>query len=243
MIALVWYEHLGLWIAALLTLAIFSFLYKDNPIYKMAEHIFVGVAAGYTVAMLYWSGFVPNLYKPLQQLFTSPQDVPPGEVIWTWLLLLPGILGLLFFTRFHPKIGWLSRWSIAFLVGAYAGLQMVAKFKTDLMLQPAATFVNLNPSEGNIPGGQAIGLSGVLLYNLPILIGVLASLTYFFFSKPHTGVTGATARVGIWFLMAAFGASFGYTVMARISLFIGRMQYLFWEWLNQYTHLFPPPGS
>ena len=34
---------LGGWIAVFLTLGIFSYLYKDNPFYKIAEHLFVGV--------------------------------------------------------------------------------------------------------------------------------------------------------------------------------------------------------
>jgi hypothetical protein len=232
MLGLVWYEHVGIWIAALLTLAIFSFLYKDNPVYKLAEHIFVGVAAGYTVAYSFWSAFVPNLYTPLETLFTGG-EIKEGELLWTWLLLIPALLGVLFFARFHPKYGWLSRWSIAFLVGAYAGLSMTGKFQTDLILQPVATFVNLNPNKG--------GWNDVFLYNLPILLGVLACLTYFFFSKPHAGFIGVTARTGIFFLMAAFGASFGYTVMALISLFIGRLQFLFWDFINQYTGWFPPP--
>jgi hypothetical protein len=229
---LLWYQHVGLWVAAILTLAIFSFLYKDNPVYKMAEHVFVGVAAGYTVAYAFWSTFIPNLYTPLATLFTGG-EIAEGQTFWTWMLLIPAMLGLFFFARFHPKYGWLSRWSIAFLVGAYAGLNLTGKFQTDLILQPAATFVNLNPATG--------GWSSVFLVNLPILFGVLACLTYFFFSKPHTGFIGVSARTGIFFLMAAFGASFGYTVMARISLFIGRLQFLFWDVANQYTGWFPPP--
>ena len=65
-----------------------------------------------------------------------------------------------------------------------------------------------------------------------ILIGILTVLAYFFFSAPHTGVHGAGARVGIWFLMVAFGASFGYTVMARVSLLIARVQFLLRDWLH-----------
>ena len=45
----------GVWIAALLTLCVFSFLYKDNPLYKFAEHLFVGVSAGYYIALNYWT--------------------------------------------------------------------------------------------------------------------------------------------------------------------------------------------
>jgi hypothetical protein len=64
------------------------------------------------------------------------------------------------------------------------------------------------------------------LSNIILVIGVLCGLVYFFFSKEHTGAFGGAAKVGIWFLMVTFGAAFGYTVMARISLLIGRMEHL-----------------
>jgi hypothetical protein len=57
-------------------------------------------------------------------------------------------------------------------------------------------------------------------------------LVYFFFSKEHKGVFGGTAKVGIFFLMVTFGASFGYTVMSRMSLLIGRIDFLFGDWLG-----------
>ena len=44
-------SELGIWVSALLTLAIYSFLYKDNPFYKLAEHIFVGVSTGYLLVV------------------------------------------------------------------------------------------------------------------------------------------------------------------------------------------------
>ena len=40
---------IGTWVAATLTLAILSFLYKDNPLYKVAEHLYVGTSAGFAV--------------------------------------------------------------------------------------------------------------------------------------------------------------------------------------------------
>ena len=71
---------------------------------------------------------------------------------------------------------------------------------------------------------------GAILSSVVLLVGVICALIYFFFSKEHTGAFGAASRLGIWFLMVTFGAAFGYTVMARISLLTGRMQYL-GEWL------------
>jgi hypothetical protein len=68
--------------------------------------------------------------------------------------------------------------------------------------------------------------------NIFIFIGVLCGLVYFFFSKEHKGFFGVTARIGILVLMLTFGAGFGYTVMARISLLAGRMAYLLDDWLG-----------
>jgi hypothetical protein len=59
-----------------------------------------------------------------------------------------------------------------------------------------------------------------------IFIGTITVLLYFFFSKAHTGIYGQFVNVGKWFMMIGFGASFGLTVMARISLLIGRIQFL-----------------
>ena len=67
---------------------------------------------------------------------------------------------------------------------------------------------------------------------LLILIGVVSVLVYFFFSVEHRGVVGGISKVGIWFLMISFGASFGYTIMARLSLLIGRIRFLLDDWLH-----------
>ena len=57
-----------------------------------------------------------------------------------------------------------------------------------------------------------------------LLLGTIAALVYFFFSKKHEGAIGKIGKVGIYFLMVSFGASFGFTVIGRISLLIGRFE-------------------
>ena len=86
-------EILGIWIAALLTLAIFSFLYRDNPIYKFAEHLFVGISAGYWLSRYYRDTILPNLWNPLMK---NPQE--------NFLLIIPGILGVMMLMRLLPKM-------------------------------------------------------------------------------------------------------------------------------------------
>jgi hypothetical protein len=191
--------------AALLTIAIFSFLYKDNPLYKFAEHVFVGIAAGYVVAIEYQNVFLPNLWRPLTQ----------GH----YVLIVPFVLGVLMFSRFTSRFNWLSRWAIGLMVGTFSGLAIIGFAQGDLVAQIQANMVPL----------RAHSLIDTFS-NVMIVVGLLASLVYFFFSKEHKGALGASARLGIWFLMVSFGASYGFTVMARISLLIGRLLFLIIDW-------------
>jgi hypothetical protein len=75
----------------------------------------------------------------------------------------------------------------------------------------------------------------VSVNNLILVVGVITTILYFYFSKPHKGVLGAAAKVGIVFIMISFGASFGYTLMARISLLIGRLYFLLSDLLHIVT--------
>lgn len=206
----------GVWIAALLTLGIFSFLYKDNPVYKFCESLFVGTSAGYWAVSFFWDNIHKKLYE--QAIVASSEEAQ-------YHLLIGGILGFLMLLQLVPKIGWISRWPLAAIVGATAGLYMITYFVTKAMKQIAATVDIPRSAEGLIIWGDMIGF-------LIIAVGTLTGLVYFFFSKEHKGIFGATARVGVWFLMITFGASFGYTVMSRMSLLIGRMDFLFRDWLG-----------
>jgi hypothetical protein len=84
-------HDIGIWIAALLTLGIFSFLYRDNPVYKFCEHLFVGVSAGYYVVLTMISSVYPNLFQPMFGSFAKD---------YHWLLVIPLILGIMLFSRF-----------------------------------------------------------------------------------------------------------------------------------------------
>ncbi len=214
-------ELIGLWVAALLTLAIYSFLYGDNPIYKFSEHIFVGVSAAYGAAIVYHQALVPKLVQPLSEGLIQPLLASDASgIVWTKAtLVIPGILGVLIFGRFFRGYQWLSRWPIAFVMGLGAGLSIPRSIQSLVLMQMHGTMQPVWPLTG---GG---------FDNLLLVVGVVCTLAYFYFSLPHRGVMGGLSRAGIWFLMIGFGAGFGNTVMARISLLIGRIQFLLYEWL------------
>lgn len=200
---------IGTWVAATLTIAILSFLYRDNPLYKVAEHLYVGISAGF--AVIYAWAF--DVYPMLVVAFR--QHIAEGNRLEAWILVVPALLGLMMLSRSIPRIAWISRWPMAFTIGMGAGLGLVAAVQGYLLPQISDTLRPL-----------------VTVTNLILFVGVITTLFYFYFSKEHRGALGLASRVGVVFIMVAFGASFGYTIMARISLLIGRFYFLLHDWLG-----------
>ena len=237
-------EIIGVWVAVFLTLCIFSFLYKDNPFYKSAEHIFVGISAGYAFTLSFWDEIVPNLFGRLwpsggesDNIFVTTwyyiYDIlgfifsgfglfersifPKGglekgyETI-DFLYLIPFALGVFMLFRLIPRLSWLARISIAYSVGIYAGLKLYAFMNSSVLEQVKDTTIDLTKNGWGI------------FEDIVIIVGVFSSLIYFYFSKEQTGIVGKISKIGIYFLMIKFGASFGFTVMGRITLLIGRFE-------------------
>jgi hypothetical protein len=196
------WEIIGIWIAAGLTLCVFSFLYKDNPLYKFAEHLYIGLSVGYTIAQTWHEAIIKFVWYPISQ---------EGN----YFIFIPAGIGLLMFSRFIPKYRWIIRWPLAFMIGISAGASIPRNMDSMIFKQMQAT---IQP------------LSSINL--IIIVLGLLFTLLYFFFSVEHKGPIGVASKVGIFFLMISFGAAFGYTVMARISLLIGRTYFLLHDWLH-----------
>ena len=236
-------ELLGAWLVVLLTLCIFSYLYDDNPFYKAAEHLFIGVSAGYWASLFFWTQIQPNLFGRLWpsriveddgSIFISiwyaiyeifnfittgfgvlDRNVFPeggiGERAMQLSYVIPFILGIFMLLRLVPKFGYLARWAIAYIVGMTAGLRFYSFLNSNVRMQIQASAVDFT--------SDWIGIINALI----LFIGTLTGLIYFFFSTEHKGTIGKLSKIGIYFLMIKFGASFGFAVMGRISLLIGRM--------------------
>jgi hypothetical protein len=222
-------SDVGIWVGALLTLCIFSFLYRDNPFYKFAEHLFVGVSAGYFIILRFWTVIVANFWNPFRDslagrgveaanhgMFAAQQGDYRG-----WLMI-PGILGLMLFARLSKKTSWVSRWPLALIIGVYAGLKTTGFAQSDFVAQVQGSLQPLW-----IPGHLVDTVNAIIFS-----VGVVTSLLFFFYSREHKGALGSASRLGIFFLMISFGAGYGYTVMSRVSLLIGRFLFLVEDWLG-----------
>tara|TARA_B100000519_G_scaffold165684_1_gene149388 strand:+ start:1012 stop:1836 length:825 start_codon:yes stop_codon:yes gene_type:complete len=243
---------MGPWIAAFLTLAIFSYLYKDNPFYKVAEHLFVGISTGYWTSMFFWTQIQPNLfgrlwpaseynsdllwYKLYNVLGVFSSVFPDGGINkghdMELLYLLPFALGIMMLLSVSSKLSWMARWGIAYTVGMAAGLRAYGFLNSNVLGQIKGSAFQIFNSD--LPFFALASES--IFNNFIILIGTITGLMYFYFSREHTGNFGKLSKLGIYFLMISFGASFGFAVMGRISLLIGRFVDLITYSGSAYNH-------
>jgi len=271
-----WPQTLVILAGAVMTIAIFSFLYKDNPFFRAAENLFVGLGLGVTLTVVWYNFLKPDVYD----LLISPAFDPAVSVQRSDLMLLiPVGLGVMTLLRISRSYGWVSRYPIAFLVGYTAGFSIQPAIHSNILKHVQATVVPtpmhwvawigvavaalllaatayfasrggwaalvLKTLSLSLVGYYVLVRAAPWLSHVPVLaqafkgldaivlmLGVFSVLCYFIFSLEHKGAVGAVSRLGITFLMVSFGASFGYTVMARESLLIGRFQFLLGDWLR-----------
>jgi hypothetical protein len=198
-----------IWFGAVCTFAIFSLLYKENPYYRFFEHVFIGLAAGQGIYVAWAETLKPEWW-----------DKMVGAGQWWWALAV--VPGAMFYFIYGQKHLWISRVIFGFLMGLGAGM-IFQSFANVYIPMIKASFKPIVPAPG-------IGIS-LAISNLVFVVVLITVMSYFFFSIDHKArAVRGTASLGRWFLMFAFGAIFGSTVMARMSLFIGRLDFLLTDW-------------
>jgi hypothetical protein len=225
------------WIGVFLTLSIYSFLYRDNPLYKFGEHLFVGVANAFTLTFMFHRIIMPIMIQPFVNAVRQAGTEGLSGQLWNpyaneanFLVIVPGLIGCFYFARFIPKIAWMVRIPIGLFMGYYVGRSVPAYLEGSVFPQMRGTMLTQATFDAAQGGGTTPGIFAAI-----ILVGVLGTLTYFFFSKEHKGIVKWGAQLGIIFVMVGFGASFGFTVMARVSLAIGRFIFILRDWLGLVT--------
>jgi hypothetical protein len=197
-------ETIGLWIAAIATISCFSFAFKDNKAFHFFESMFIGASVG-NLLVLAINSIINVGVTPLTTDFTY---------------VIPLILGALYLTRLSKKYKWLSKYPVALLVGTGLGLSARAIIQVNIIQQivGAVTIEAFDP---------------LSVFNLIIsFIGTVCALLYFVYSVKQKGSYDLTTRIGRIILMCAFGSMFGNTYLGRFSLFIGRIQFLLYDWIG-----------
>lgn len=203
-------------LAFLLSLMILSYLIGDNPLFRVAVYIFVGVSAGYVAAVAWWQVLWPDLVVPLIT----------GSTMQRALLAVPLILSGLLLMKAWPALSRLGTPSMAILVGIGSAVAIGGAVTGTLFPQIGAT-VNAfdlhkagSPFEALINGGF-------------ILAGVVTTLIYFHFSAGTTaegsvrrfGLIEIIAFVGGIFLAITLGVVFAGVYSAALTALIERLHF------------------
>ncbi len=211
----------AVWIGALCTLGIYSILYKENKVFRFFEHLFLGIATGYTIYTTWNDILRPNWWEPMTK---------DGK--WWLAFLFAG--GMLFYTIYSRRNSWMSRLIFGVFFGAAAGraFQGYAAYYFPLV-RSAVNVPLFGGPETKSPDATAITAFSSFANNLLFLFILVAVTTYFLFSFEHKGkIVPQVSKAGRYVLMFAFGSIFGSTIMARMTLLIGRMYFLLHDWIQ-----------
>jgi len=224
------WEVLGAIAGGFCVLGIYSFLYKENPVYRFFEHIFIGIATGIGIVFT-WIFFLDNdWFRPMVGLDLKPwESYNPAMALW----ILPAIFGLGIYFIYSKKRVWIARVVIGFGFGV-AGGRAFEGFFNEFLPQLVDSFrppVELSPT-----GGLMVWRT---LENWLFVVTLVCVMTYFFFSiRQDRPLIKHASNTGRWLLMITFGAFFGSTIMARMALLIDRLQFLGGPWLEAWGKLF-----
>ncbi len=213
-------QAVGMWVAAILTLMVYSFLIADNPLFRLAEHLLVGTALGYAALVVIERVLLPSLRRA-----TVPDlGVTAAGRLMTALGLILGLLLLFWLVR---PTRWLATWPLAIVLGVGAALAVGGALVGTLIPQVGASFL---PLRG--PG---------LLDNVLIVVIVITGLCYFFFAmrpdRPMGRLVRGAGRFGRWSMMVALGAFLGSRAVSLLTAVVERFQFL-GQWFQSVVQLF-----
>lgn len=217
-------ELAGTWIAGLLTLAVLSFIFGSNPAFRVAEYLFVGVAAGYAAALA-WNHV---LWPRVQLLLNDPVAHWPYGVFF--------LLGLLLLCRGSKFVSVLGNLPLGVLFGTGAALALGGALTGSLIPQIRASVVSVYPAQY---GGGLVGLA-YALDALLLVLGTIAVLSFFHFTARGRGRLGAVwhgfigtlGSAGRGLIMITFGALFAGAVLSFITILSSRVAFLLHDWVS-----------
>lgn len=222
-------ETIGLILSLLLTLMVLSYIFGENPLFKLAEHIFVGVSVGYAVLVGWYLVLSPALFQinPDESTFNLVTKLPPA------------ILAFLLVFKVRPNQtdtgGALGSIALAFLGGVGAAVAIAGGLLGTLFPQTMAVAgLNLSAANPAYADAPAFWLHNQFLSNIVIIIGTIGTLFYFTFTqRPQGFLSGIRsnfvsfwAGMGRWIVLITLGALFANTVSARVALLVSRIQFL-----------------
>ncbi len=213
----------GTIVAVILTVMVFTYLLGDNPVFRLAEHILIGVSVGWVTLQIFY-----NLLLPAFKYLLDSSKA--GSLDW-WLYLVPLVLGLLLLLRPLRGAKPITNLIMALAIGTVAALALAGALSGTLLPQVGASMLPLN--------------SGDVIGRVVLLLGTILALWYFQFTifkvmSPEReatlaaqnqdvapgGIFGRVRLVGRWGIMLAFGAVFASVFLTYFAALVDRLLFL-----------------
>jgi hypothetical protein len=228
-------DPIGALLGFLLTLLVFSYIFGDNGLFRLAIHIFIGVASAYATALIVYNIILNQLILPMFGAGT-------GQLIW---LVIPLFLGVWMLFNISPRLGRFGSPMLAYLVGAGAATAIGGAILGTLFPQVGASInlFDLTAAQADNPGQNLVILFGEALL---VLVGTLLTLIYFHFGASSQGqasghrhpIIELLGQFGQGFIAITFGALFAGVYMAALSALIERVVFVLnyvWGLISQFV--------
>ena len=195
------WEILGAWVGAFFVISVMTMLWKDNPYFRFGQQAIIGGTIAHYV-----------LFNMKNALNMALIPISKGDL----LLIVPFILGLLMYTRLSRDYAWISKYPTSVLVGVGIGVMIAGTLRGQIIDQVKATVVDIFTAASAFDA-----LNGVI-----IAVGTVTAMTFWIFTKEHTGALGASAKIGRIFLMISLGANWAGEEVWYLTQMIGRLIFL-----------------
>lgn len=203
----------------LLTLFIYSYIVGDNPLYRIAVHLLVGVSAAYAAVIAVRTVFLPVI----NEIMAAPTE--PTSLTW----LVPLLLSILLLLKFIRPLAWVGNSSVGVLITAGAAVALVGVISGTLIPQLLQTG-GANP---------VLGLVTALL--------TISVLLYFQFTGradqdgeySAPGWRRLIAGIGQATIMITFGALFAGAFSTSLALLVERISFYMTELAGVMGLFFP----
>ena len=203
------FNDVGTVTALVLTLLVFSGFFKSNPLYRFAESLFIGVSAGYFAVIWYFS-----IIKPAYKSAVS------GDL----LILIPLLAGLLLFipSNNDTKYSKLRFLPAAFIVIVTTAINIPVYFLAFIQEMIRSSIIPL------VSFDESGSLQIDMTINAVLSIVCITSAIMFLVARHRNSnrFINTTGEIGRFFILVAIGSAFAYTLLSRLILFMGKIEFI-----------------
>ncbi|HJR81838.1 MAG TPA: hypothetical protein VJ821_17330 [Anaerolineales bacterium] len=209
-------ELISALVGLILTLMVFSYLIGDNPLFRIAVYLFIGVASGYAAANVWHYVLVPKLFQPLMVL--NP------------LAIVPLAFGVSLLAKLSPRTAWIGSFAMAVLVGVGAAAAVGGALIGTLLPQAQAAIDGFDI----LSAGSGLEAASRLLEGVIMLGGTVFTLASFHFSAARAAdgapkrnrIIEGIAWVGRIFIAITLGVLFAGVYMSALTAMIERLSFV-----------------